>query len=86
MSWSADSICRYEYFYTITHQYQQESLCKTCLPYGPKNQEPWYKSRGFEETDFQEQSAFELQRQETEKLRQAVQVQTLVDEVRTDER
>ena len=44
------------------------------LPYGPKNQQPWNKSRAFEETDFQQETAFELQRQETEQLRQQAQV------------
>lgn len=47
------------------------------LPYGPKNQQPWNKSRAFEETDFQHESAFELQRQETEQLRQQAQVVVL---------
>jgi hypothetical protein len=42
------------------------------LPYGPNDQEPWYHSRVFEATDFQmEQSSFEMNRQETENMRQA---------------
>jgi len=56
---------------------------KPALPYGPKNQEPWYKGRGFEEGDFQEQSAFESQRLETENLRQAVQPKAPEDETRS---
>lgn len=57
--------CQYGHF-KRTSQYAQPNL-----PYGPKDQEPWYQSRRFEGTDFQEeQSPFELQRQETESLRQ----------------
>ena len=59
--------CQYGHF-KHTSQYAQPNL-----PYGPKDQEPWYQSRRFEGTDFQEeQSLFELQRQETESLRQLV--------------
>lgn len=59
--------CQYGHFKRKT-QYAQPNL-----PYGPKDQEPWYQSRRFEGTDFQEeQSLFELQRQETESLRQLV--------------
>jgi hypothetical protein len=50
---------------------------KPALPYGPKDQNPWYKSRAFETTDFQEQSDFEMRRQETEELRQVVQAKQL---------
>jgi hypothetical protein len=59
--------CQYGHF-KRTSQYAQPNL-----PYGPKDQEPWYQSRKFEETDFQEeQTPFELQRQETESLRHVV--------------
>ena len=57
---------------------------KPALPYGPKNQEPWYKPRGFEESDFQEQSYFEFQRQETENLRQVVQPRAPEDELHSN--
>ena len=59
--------CQYGHFKRKS-QYAQPNL-----PYGPKDQETWYQSRKFEGTDFQEeQSPFEIQRQETESLRQVV--------------
>jgi len=59
--------CQYGHFKRKS-QYAQPNL-----PYGPKDQESWYQSRKFEETDFQEErTPFELQREETEGLRQVV--------------
>lgn len=54
---------------------RRKQYSKPALPYGPKDQKPWYKGRGFESSDFQEQSMFEYQRQETKALRQNFTVQ-----------
>lgn len=51
------------------------------LPYGPKDQQPWYKSRSFETTDFQESSEFELRREETEKMRRLTTSKLYAEEI-----
>lgn len=66
-------------FHRASDDKNKSRYAQPALPYGPKNQEPWYKERVFQKSDFQEQSDFELCRQETENLRQTSQSKALED-------